>query len=46
MSITYGHDVALKDDPFLNPIEETNRIAILMTPERALVLHIFPQRES
>lgn len=46
MSITYGYDVIPKDDPLVAPIEEMIKIVILMTPERAVLLNLFPWRGS
>ncbi|KAI9566799.1 cytochrome P450 [Boletus coccyginus] len=43
MSVTYGYDVAPKDDPFVAPIEEVEQIVVVMTPERAALLDLFPQ---
>ncbi|KAG6373486.1 cytochrome P450 [Boletus reticuloceps] len=42
MAITYGYNVIEKDDPFVGPIEEMIKIAITMTPERAVLLELFP----
>ncbi|KAF8135085.1 cytochrome P450 [Boletus edulis] len=42
MAITYGYNVIEKDDPFVGPIEEMVKIAINMTPERAVLLELFP----
>lgn len=46
MSIIYGHNVIQKDDPFVESMEETLQIVILMTPERAILFNCLPQRAS
>jgi len=46
MSVTYGYDVVPKDDPLVAPIEEIEEIVVVMTPEKAALLDLFPKRGS
>lgn len=44
MSMTYGHDIAVKDDPFLTKIKRLLDIVVMFPPERLALLERIPFR--
>lgn len=43
--MTYGHDIALKDDPYLAKIKRLLDIVLMFPPERLALLEYIPFRE-